>query len=109
MATLFSGLQNMNMLLWVVYQPDKVIRTALVTHQASYPARRMLSVDFVGGTQMRGWVGKVNEAFLAYAVDAGLDGVEMAGRDGWLRVLEPYGWKRGFVVMDIDASRLEVD
>ncbi|MFA5899579.1 MAG: hypothetical protein WC829_10745 [Hyphomicrobium sp.] len=104
MPALFKELSGQRCLLWVTYGPDKVVRAAFVTRVTQYPSKTMLSVDFAGGSMMRAWVDDVQRTFREYARDAGLGGVEMAGRGGWTRMLGRYGWKPSMVVLEVSAA-----
>lgn len=104
MATLFRGLVERRSQLWVAHQEDQKVMAAFVTRVAQYPARRLVTVDCVGGTGMELWVSEAQATFRRYAADMGCSGVELAGRIGWARVLAPYGWTRDFAVMTVDVA-----
>lgn len=88
--------------LWVAYDETETVRAAFATRVATYPRRNVLAVDCAGGTRMQDWIDLVQQTFRNFARDSGLDGVEMYGRPGWLRVLSRYGWKHSMVVMEVD-------
>lgn len=88
-------------LLWVAHDGE-AIRAAFATRVATYPRRRMLSVDCAAGVHIRDWIDLVQMTFRNFSRDAGLDGVEMYGRPGWNRVLSRYGWERSMVLMEVD-------
>lgn len=91
-------------LLWIAYPEDKVIRAAFATREARYPRRSMLAIDLCGGDGMRRWAADATHVFQSYARDAGLDGVEIYGREGWSRALHRYGWASSVVLVDINAA-----
>ncbi len=74
-----------------------------MTRVATYPNRRTLVVDFAGGARMTEWVDLAQHTFREYALQAGLSGVELYGRPGWLRLLGRLGWRQEFVVLSIDV------
>lgn len=104
MRQAFEMVGDHRYLLWVARQDDMVVHAAFLTRVAEYPNRRLLAVDCAGGTMMEGWLETANHTFRAFALDSGLDGVEMSGRRGWLKVLGRLGWKETFVVMETDAA-----
>ncbi len=104
MATLYRGLTEHRFVLWVALNEKNETAAALTTHIASYPARKMLSIDFVGGDEMAGWLPTASDTFRRYASDTGLDGVEGGGRAGWVRALRKLGWTQSLVVVEVDAA-----
>lgn len=104
MRTLRKGLLARQYLLWVAYPEDRVIRAAFVTRVAIYPARKLLTVDCAGGSEMDGWLETVVQTFRAFARQSGLSGVEMFGRPGWTRALGKHGWHQTGVLCEIDAG-----
>ena len=101
MDALYEGLILRRYLLWVACD-DEVVRAAFTTRIAAYPRRKVLAVECAGGTDMRHWVDLVQQTFRNFAGDSGLEGVEMYGRPGWLRVLSRYGWKHTMMIMEVD-------
>lgn len=103
MASVFDWLADRRYLLWLAYS-DGVIGAAFVTREAHYPCRKMLTIDICGGSEMQSWVNSADATFRAYAKAAGLDGVEIYGRAGWVRALKPLGWTGGTVLVETDAA-----
>ena len=104
LATLANGLREKRYQLWVAHHSEMGIAAAFVTRVATYPNRRTLVVDFAGGTRMTEWVDLAQRTFREYALQAGLSGVELYGRPGWLRMLGRLGWQQEFVVMSVDVA-----
>ncbi len=104
MRTLYEGLTEHRYLLWVALNDQEETTAALTTRVASYPARKMLSIDFVGGADMDGWLPTASATFRAYARDTGLDGVEGGGRPGWVKALKRLGWTPSVVVVEVTAA-----
>ena len=82
-----------HMSLWVVSDDDSVICGAFTTRVSKYPRKRFVSVDFLAGTDFKNWAPIANQTLKSYAKECGLDGVELLGRRGMLKVLKPLGWK----------------
>ncbi len=104
MISVLQWLLERKYLLWVAYAEDRVIKAAFVTREARYPLRSMLAIDFCGGSERLGWVSEGTRVFKSFARDAGLDGVEMAGRIGWQKALKPYGWDILGVLLETKAA-----
>lgn len=104
MASVFDWLADRRYLLWLAYEDPTQIKAAFVTREANYPCRRMLTIDIAGGSDMAGWVNEADRVFRAYARDAGLDGVEIYGRAGWVKALKPLGWTGGTVLVETNVA-----
>lgn len=102
-ATVLDSLRARTFVLWVVYPPDLSICAAMVTSVMQYPLKSVLSVRLMGGHGMQHWLASVVQVLRNFAHDSGLPGVEMTGREGWLRPLTRLGWSPLSVVCSIDA------
>jgi hypothetical protein len=101
MDALYEGLILRRYLLWVALEDD-VVYAAFTTRTAVYPRRKVLVVECAGGTRMREWLDLVQQTFRNFSRDSELEGVEMYGRPGWIRMLSRYGWKHTMMVMEVD-------
>jgi len=105
LASVFDWIQDGRYVLWVAYESDSTkIKAAFVTREARYPCRKMLAIDGAGGEGMTEWLPAVVDTFRRYARDAGLDGVEMFGRVGWVRALRATGWVQTGVLCEVNAA-----
>lgn len=104
MASVFEWLQDRRYILWVTYEDPAQIRAAFVTREAVYPKRKLLAVGLAGGDGMTEWLPTVVDTFRRYARDAGLDGVEMAGRVGWTKPLKALGWTGDIVLLEVSVA-----
>jgi hypothetical protein len=104
MRSTFEWLMDERYQLWVVHGEDKVVIAALVTREAWYPRRGMLTVDLCGGSNLVEWASDATRVLRNYARDAGLEGVELFGRRGWARALKPYGWTGEVVLVEVNAA-----
>ena len=68
-----------------------------------YPRRRLLQIWLVGGDMEASIEGVLAGADF-YAEQNGCDGIEVIGRKGWKRVLEPYGYDYKSIVMIKDIG-----
>lgn len=87
-------------LLWVAHERDLEIKAAFVTREANYPCKRMLTIDLCGGTDLEGWLEEADRVFRSHSRAVGLDGVELAGRAGWIRALRKLGWQQAAVIVE---------
>lgn len=81
--------------LWVVLddEVDEPIAVA-TTRIVEYPERRGLAIDWIGGVRMSEWLADLHEMMERYARDMGCSHIEGAGREGWVKALAPFGYKR---------------
>ena len=108
LSSVFDWLVDQRYILWLAYKSYETynldgqtkISAAFVTRESNYPCRKMLTIDLCGGTDMEQWVSEADRVFRAYAVAAGLDGVELFGRPGWTRALKNLGWTGGTVLLE---------
>lgn len=98
--SVFEWLMDGRYILWVVHTEDFSPKAALVTRVAHYPRKSLLAVDLCGGTALEEWAAEADRTFRDYAHHLGLDGVELAGRAGWVRALRPLGWHQMGVLVD---------
>lgn len=101
MATLYRGLAEGRYLLWVALDQDEAAGAAFVTRVSQYPARKMLTVECAGGTNMTDWLEGSQATFRSFARDHGLSGVEMFGRTGWVKALGRFGWHQTGVLCEV--------
>lgn len=68
----------------------------------SYPKRRLLSVEYLGGEDFESWMDALQETFCNFARDQGCDGIEAIGRIGWERMLKKIGWVKRLILVEFD-------
>lgn len=94
-----SGLYN----LWVVMDGEEAV-AAITTRVISYPGRKAMAMDWVGGSRMGEWLPMVLETLEEYSRKNGCDHLEGYGRKAWGRWLEKYGWEPEYI-----AYRMELN
>lgn len=104
MATVRKSLDRNTHLLWVANEDDELL-SAFVTRSAQYPLKKMLVVESLGGKKLRSWVKPVHDTLVGFAKATGHDGLELYGRDGWVKALKPYGWKHAMVLCEVDFDQ----
>ncbi len=58
-----------------------------------------MRVVALGGQNMKKWLSQLIEFLDTWAVDQKVDRIEQMGRDGWLRVLNEYGYQKRYTFM----------
>ena len=107
-ATVYAGLMQGTHLLWATTDgPD--IAAVATTRVAQYPLKKMLVVECLGGAKLDEWVSEMNDTLTRFAKASGLSGIEMFGRSGWARALQPYGWKPSMVVCEMNFDEEPFD
>ena len=98
---IYSGAQH----LWILFRGDDDMIAAVTTQFFSYPGRKNLSIAFIGSNDEMGWVkyrGIILDTIERFAIENGCDGIEATGRQGWVKLLAPYGWEKTFTVVEKD-------
>lgn len=84
-------LQTSKMSLWVAFDDDGVINGIQVTAITDYPSKRALTSVFTGGIKLRSWREPMMQMLQSWAKDNGCEVIEGYGREGWVKMLQPYG------------------
>lgn len=84
-------LQTSKMCLWVAFDDDGVINGIQVTAITDYPSKRALTSVFTGGINLRSWREPMMVMLQNWAKDNGCQIIEGYGREGWVKMLQPYG------------------
>lgn len=84
--------------LWVVIRGDGII-AFVATRIVEFPRARCLSLQFASGSDMEAISDVLMSTFHSYARDMGCAEIEVLGRPGWARHLEPYGFKAAYTVV----------
>ena len=87
--------------LWVAHDNGRIVGAA-VTRQVIYPQKTMLNICFWGGEfPIESWGPHLLELIQRYAKELKFDGIEAYGRFGWVKKLEPYGYRKCFEVFEL--------
>ena len=92
--------------LWLIIDDegdDKVV-AAITTRIISYPNKKAMAMDWVGGKRMAEWLPIAMEKLSSFAKDCGCSHLEGYGRKAWIKVLKRYNWKPEYI-----AYRMEID
>ena len=85
---------------WIVFDDNKDIHCVAVTQNVTYPARKMLSIEFLGGAGLEKWAFKLLDVLNSWAKDSGCDGVEATARIGFWKWLEKDGFDKAYTVFE---------
>ena len=86
--------------LWLAFDEDHKIDGVGTTELVSYPAKRMLTIQFLGGDKFNDWVWDMLERFTDWAIDNNCDGIEATARMGFWKWLQQDGFERSYVVYE---------
>jgi len=104
MEALFQALQSEMYHLWLAFDGDNNVDGVGVTQVVTYPNRRMLAIQFLGGENFMDWVWSMLGTFNSFARDIECQGIEATGRDGFWKWLSKDGFEKAYTVFE---KRLE--
>lgn len=79
--------------LWMAFDQEEVYG-ALTTEITHYPARKVLSMHFIGGRDFDLWYPEMLEVISRYAKDNDCDGLEGVARFGFWKYLQHNGFEK---------------
>ena len=86
--------------LWVAFD-EGIFKGIVTTQVVTYPQRKLLSMHFCGGTQLKEWKVPMLALLKRFAKDMGCDGIEAVGRPGWEKVFEHDSYKALWVTFEL--------
>ena len=104
MEALYEALRSEMYHLWLAFDDDNAIDGVGVTQVVTYPSRRMLAIQFLGGENFMDWVWPMLGTFNSFARDTECQGIEATGRDGFWKWLQKDGFEKAYTVFE---KRLE--
>ena len=75
--------------LWVAVDDDNEVHASGVTRIDNYPRKRVLTITFLGGKEMKNWKHLLSD-IEATAVQNGCNELEIQGRKGWAREMKDF-------------------
>lgn len=97
---IFSRMQDDNYQTWVAYDGSN-FKGLVVTEIMTYPQRKLLSMHFCGGVDLKEWKEPMLTLLQRFAKDMGCDGIESVGRPGWSKVFNKDGYKAIWVTYEL--------
>ena len=93
--------------LWLAIDDTKEtgkVVAGITTRIVTYPNKKSLAMDWVGGERMSEWMPLAMKDLTSYAKDCGCSYLEGYGRKAWMRVLKKYNWKPDYI-----AYKMEIE
>lgn len=81
----FFDIARQQAMLWVAHE-DKQIFGVIVTKLEHYPRMLCCRIAYIGGWQMKRWIGLAEKKLDEYGIACGCKRMVAGGRDGWGRV-----------------------
>ena len=78
---IYERVKDDNYQMWIAYD-DAVFKGLVVTEIVTYPQRKLLSMHFCGGIELKEWKDPMLKLLQRYGKDMGCDGIESVGRPG---------------------------
>jgi len=101
---IFDKLVDGELQLWGIFSDEKELIAVLTTRVCQYRNSRALSIDWLGGSQMKTWLPQVIETLKNFAKHNGCSSLEGRGRSGWVRALEKYGWEKDYIAIKMELK-----
>ena len=95
----YIAAQQSNIQLWIAFEGESIYGLE-VTCVTDYPSKRVLTSMFTGGAKLREWRAEMMDVLVRWAKDNQCTAIEGYGRDGWVKMLEPYGVTKGLVMFE---------
>jgi len=96
MENIFKG----NSQLWLVKCNEEEVVGIVVTNSVTYPTTKRLLIHLLGGTEIQKWVHNIS-TIEDWAKSKGLEGIEIRGRKGWLKLLPDYSCKTVLMIKEL--------
>ena len=97
---LYAAIANGQQHLWLAFDKDKHIDGVWTTEFIDYPCKRMLAIQFLGGSKITDWGWEMIDRTSSWAADNGCSGIEATGRAGFWKWLEQDGFTRSYTVYE---------
>lgn len=95
--------------LWILHKSEELLAAA-TTCFTDYPDRRLLTISFLGARKDSSsrpiWYNDrdmIVSTLTRWARGNGCDGIEIIGRRGWAKALEPLGFKVSSTIMESEV------
>jgi hypothetical protein len=97
---IYDSVVEHNYQLWVAFDATG-IKGAVVTNIGIYPKRKLLTMAFCGGRDLKEWKDPMLSLLQRFAKDMGCDGIESTARAGWAKVFSNDGYKQHWVTFEL--------
>lgn len=104
LTDIYRMLKTGSLTLWMFYNDKKkTAYGAMVTEIIEHPQKRILHIFLMSADNFDD-VEPLFEPFLEYAKQIGADSIECGGRLGLEKLLARLGFKKSYIVMDIEVN-----
>ena len=100
MPSLLSALKNGSQQLWIIYEENEPIKGVATTEILSYPNRKMLAVQYLGGNGLNTWGLAILDVFQKFAKATGCSGIEATARKGFWKWFKEHGYEDAYTVFE---------
>jgi hypothetical protein len=97
---IYDSVVEHNYQLWVAFD-ETGIKGAVVTNIGIYPKRKLLTMAFCGGQDLKEWKDPMLSLLQRFAKDMGCDGIESTARAGWAKIFSNDGYKQHWVTFEL--------
>ena len=97
----YRGLKSREMQLWSAFQTDGECVASLVTEIFYFGSKKVMRLIVLGGGHINGWLDFL-DTLKEWAIENECDRIEAYCRDGMMRRLEPYGYKKLYNLVGVD-------
>jgi hypothetical protein len=98
--SVMEGIFKGNSQLWLARDSEEEVVGIVVTYQVTYPTTKRLLIHLLGGTEIEKWVQTI-ASIEEWAESKGLEGIEIRGRKGWLKLLPDYSCKTVLMIKEL--------
>lgn len=100
MQTLLIALKEGKQQLWIVYEQDEAIKGVATTEILSYPNKKMLGIQYLGGRDLDTWGLSFLEMAEDFAKAVKCSGIEATARKGFMKWFKEYDYKDAYTVFE---------
>tara|TARA_R110002020_G_scaffold234820_3_gene446916 strand:- start:693 stop:1142 length:450 start_codon:yes stop_codon:yes gene_type:complete len=100
MQTLLIALKEGKQQLWVIFEEGKKIKGVATTEILSYPNKKMLAIQYLGGNDLETWGISYLKRVEEFARAAKCEGIEATGRKGLWKWFKEDDYKDTYTVYE---------
>jgi len=100
MQTLLAALKEGRQQLWLIYENDQPVKGVATTEILSYPNRKMLAVQYLGGSGLDTWGLSFLSIIEDFAKAAGCSGIEATARKGFWKWFKERDYQDAYTVFE---------
>tara|TARA_R110002012_G_scaffold6783_3_gene32493 strand:- start:498 stop:950 length:453 start_codon:yes stop_codon:yes gene_type:complete len=100
MQTLLIALKEGKQQLWIVYEKDSPIKGVATTEILSYPNRKMLAVQYLGGNDLNTWGMSFLHIIEDFAKVMKCSGIEATARKGFWKWFKEDNYEDAYTVFE---------